>query len=273
MGTDILEKSRTENRNDTIGTAYPYSKMPIVNSQLSGKYDLFGLGMRYAALDTEEDEDWYTVSLTAEETYFVDLRNIGKTNCFIELYYFNSDGTGYYYTTNPEDMPVFEKWQEKYFYFTAENTGTYYIRICNGGDWTKEVNYFFYVGPAIQYFDIVNMQTYGTIQINGNYKTYTCDLSGTAVPSTTSIVNLSITDSFPKGTECSEVVKYMSAGGKTYYASSNDTLSGINGVSLGQSWTIGAKCQNGTHFTYWSGKLNGRFACIMEPYPGNEVSF
>lgn len=224
-----------------------------------------------------DDEDWFYTNLTAGEDYFVDLRNIGKSNWYIELYYLRTDGTGYYYSTNPVEMPVFEKWQEKYFYFTAQDTGKYYIRIASGNDWSDEMHYFFYVGPAIQYFDIVDMPTYGGVQIYGNsYQTYTCDLRGIAVPATTAIVNLSMTDNFPQGKECSEVEKYMSAGGKTYYSSSggkSNVINNIGKVSLGQLWTIGGRCANGNHFTYWSGRLNGRFACIMAPYPGNEVSF
>jgi hypothetical protein len=38
-------------------------------------------------------------------------------------------------------------------------------------------------------------------------------------------------------------------------------------------WTIGGRCAKGTHFTYWSAELNGRFGCVMAPYPGNELSF
>lgn len=263
--------------NDTIDTAFPYSQVPVVNSQMTSKYDLYGLGMRYAGLHSEDDVDWFSVNLTAGEDYFVDLRNIGKSNWYIELYYLESDGSGYYYSTNPEIMPVFEKWPEKYFYFTAEDTGTYYIRISNGDDWSNEMYYFFYVGPAIQYFNIVDMPTYGTAQIyEYDYTTYTCDLTGDAVPATTAIVNLTMTDSFPPGNTCGKVEKYMRAGLKTYYSSSGsnpNTITNIAGASLGQLWTIGGKCGDGKHSTYWTGKLNGRFGCVMAPYPGLELSF
>lgn len=263
--------------NDTFQTAYPYNSVPIVKSELTSNNDLYGLGMRHAGLHSADDEDWYYTNLTAGQKYFVDLRNIGKTNWYIEVYYLRADQTGYYYTTDPEEMPVFEKWQEKYFYFTAQDTGKYYIRIANGGDWSDTMHYFFYVGPAVQYFDIVDMPTYGGTQIFANsYQTYTCDLRGVAVPATTAIVNLYMTDSFSQGKICSEVQKYMSAGGKTYYSPNGGTsnvIGNINGASLGQLWTIGGRCAKGTHFTYWSGRLNGRFACVMEPYPGNEVSF
>lgn len=262
--------------NNTISTAFPYERVNELAPRLTDKFQLFSLGMRNAGLHSADDEDWFSVSLTAGEDYFVDLRNIGKTNWFIELYYINTDGTGYRYTTNPLVYPVFEKWQEKYFYFTAENTGTYYIRIANGGDWTSDQYYFFYVGPAIKYFDIVEMPTYDSVQIFGsNYKTYTCDLRN-AVPATTAIVNLSISDNFPQGTVCPEVEKYMSAGGKTYYSrsgGSSDIINNIGSASLGQLWTIGGRCAKGTHYTLWGGKINGRFGCIMAPYPGNELSF
>lgn len=262
--------------NDTITTAYPYDRVPVITPALTNKIDLYWLGMRSAGLHSEEDEDWYYVNLTAGEDYFVDIRNVGLRNWYIELYYIRSDGTGYYYTTNPEEEPVYEKKPEKYFYFTAQDTGRYYIKIANGGDWANKLNYFFYVGPAIQTFDIVDMPTYGGVQFLGNtYKTYVCDLNG-IVPAQTAIVNLSMSDSITSGNKCTEIEKYMMAGGKRYSNDSggqSDVIRNITGASLGQVWTIGARCAKNLHLTTWSGVLNGRFVCIMEPYPGNELSF
>ena len=51
------------------------------------------------------------------------------------------------------------------FYFTAKDTGKFYIRICSGNDWVDSMYYFFYVGPAIQTFDIVDMPTYGGVNL------------------------------------------------------------------------------------------------------------
>lgn len=261
--------------NDTIFTAYPYEQVPVVNEKLTNINQLFGLGMRHAGLHSATDEDWYSIDLTAGETYFVDLRNIRPSNWYIELYYLSNNG-GYYYTTNPSEVPAFENWHEKYFYFEAQNTGTYYIHITSGGEGMDEMHYFFYVGPAIQYFDIEGMPTGGSVQIFGNgYQTYTCDLRED-VPATTAIVNLYVVSSFLQGTECSEVEVYMSAGGKTYYNASGGLSNAINniaGAPLGQIWTIGGRCANGLHYTRWTARLYGRFACIMAPFPGNEVSF
>lgn len=262
--------------NNTPETAFPYEQVNKLKTQVTSKYDLFSLGMRNASLHSADDVDWFSVNLTAGETYFVDLRNIGKTNWYIELYYFDGAGSGYYYTTDPAERPVYEKWQEKYFYFTAEDTGTYYIRIANGGEWSSDLYYFFYVGPAIQFFDIVDMPTYDSVQIFGSdYKTYTCDLRN-AVPPTTEIVNLSMADKFWYGETCMEIEKYMSTGGAKYSnrrGGGSDTINSISGVSLGQLWTIGGRCAKGIHFSTWAGVLNGRFGCVMAPYPGNELSF
>ena len=263
--------------NDTIVTAYPYSKVPVVTSKVTSKNDFYSLGMKHAGLHSKEDEDWFYTELQSGQEYFVDLRNVGKTNWFISLYYFNEDGTGYYYTTDPSQKSVYEKKPEKYFYFTAEDTGKYYIRICNGNDWDDNMHYFFYVGPSIQYFDIVDFKTYGGTQLYANgYQTYGLDLIGGGTPEITAIVNMSIKDTFPDGKKCLEVEKYMSAGGKTYYSAAggdSDVIQNIKGASLGQLWTIGGRCAKGTHFTYWSAELNGRFGCVMAPYPGNELSF
>lgn len=46
----------------------------------------------------------------------------------------------------------------------------------------------------------------------------------------------------------------------------------ISGASLGQLWTISGKCANGSAFVTWSPKINGRFVCIMAPYPGDEIA-
>ena len=261
--------------NDTFTTAYPNNQVPEMTPQLTGKNQLFTLGMRHAGLHSAEDEDWYSIKLTAGETYFVDIRNLVQCDWFIEVYYIRSDNTGYCYSSDPSLRPVYSKKTEKYFYFDAQDTGTHYIRVTSGGDWSDQMHYFFYVGPAIQTFDIVDMPTYGGVQMVGSsYRTYTCDLSGMAVPAQTAIVNLSMSDSFSGSTICPEVDKYMSAGGGTYYSKSgSNVISGIANASLGQAWTIGGRCSKSMHATYWSGKLNGRFACIMAPYPGNELSF
>lgn len=261
--------------NDTWETAYPYSQCTGICDAIRKKDDLYRLGMKNGSLHSETDEDWYSINLTAGETYFVDLRNLGSTNWYIELYYFPGN---YYYTTDPELRPVYEKRPEKYFYFEAEDTGTYHIRITSGNDWEDRMYYYFYVGPAIQTFDIINMPTYGGTQLfGGTYKTYNCDLSnGLSFPKETAIINLSLKDNFPTGNECSEVDKYMKAGGKTYYNTSGTGSSVINNISqasIGQNWTIGGKCAKNMHVTDWSCTMSGRFACIMEPYPGNELSF
>ena len=75
--------------------------------------------MRYGSLDSPDDVDWYTVDLTANQKYFVDLRNVGETNWYIELYY--SDGKNRcYYTTNPSEKPVYEK-KPKSIYHLQQN--------------------------------------------------------------------------------------------------------------------------------------------------------
>ncbi len=260
--------------NDSLEAAYPYSKIPTSCTSISTKTDLFRLGMKEGSLHNETDEDWYSVNLMAGETYFVDLRNVGLSNCFIEVYFESSDGNRYYYTTNPEKKPIYSKKSEKYFYFEAEETCKYYIRINNGGDWTGYKPYYFYVGSAIQTFRISDYPV-GGFYLSGNYETLSLNLNNSIVPKNTSIVNMSITDNFTKGNPCSEVDKYMRVfGGKTYYNTSgtgSSTINNISGVSLGGIWTVGAKCARNRHVTQWSGALNGTFQCIMEPYPGNEL--
>ncbi len=253
--------------NDTRETAYPYSKVETLTTQLTGRDQLYDLGMKHAGLHSATDEDWYTVSITAGQTYFVDLRNVGKRNWYIELYNFDK---GYYYTTDPNEKPELMDIGEKAFYFKAQDTGTFYIRVCSNGEWKgDEMHYFFYVGPAIQTYRIVGFPTYGqTGGLNSPNDKYSFNMVG-EVPSQTAIVNMSITDSFFRGSACTELNKYMSAGGKTYYntGSGENTIGGISGASLGQVWTFGASCARNMHgSTHWSATLNGSFQCVMEPY-------
>lgn len=62
-------------------------------------------------------------------------------------------------------------------------------------------------------------------------------------------------------------------GGRTYYNTPGDNaIKSITNASIGQLWTFGAKCSQNTHSgVHWSGRINGKFKCIMEPYPGNEL--
>lgn len=94
--------------NNTPQTAYPYDQVPVLQSELTNKYDLYYLGMRSAGLHSPSDEDWYTIDLTAGEEYFVDLRNVGNTNWYIEVYNWEV-AEPYRYSTNPEKKPIYEK--------------------------------------------------------------------------------------------------------------------------------------------------------------------
>lgn len=260
--------------NNTKDTAYPYSKIPTARTTISTKSDLFWLGMKEGNLHDENDVDYYSIDLTAGKRYFIDLRNVGTSNYYIELIHYNSDGTGYMYTTNPSRKPKFEKKPEKYLYITAEDTGKFYIKIANGGDWsTARGTYFFYVGPEYQTYRISNYPI-GGFYLSGDYETLSLNF-GSAVPKEATIVNMSITDNFTKGNPCSEVDKYMKIfGGKTYYNTSgtgSSTINNISGASLNELWIIGAKCARNRHVTQWSGSLNGSFKCRMAPYPGNEL--
>lgn len=246
-----------------------------MTTQLSTRNDLYRLGMRHANLHSATDVDWYvTEDLKSGDTCFVDIRNVGKSNVYIEVYYIYPDNTATYYTTNPTVYDWYENAPEKYFYFTPEEDGKYYIRVASDGNWNADMmDYFFFVGNAIQEFDIVSFPT-GSVQIWGDdYRTYTFDISSGVVPSQTAIVSISLANSFSDGNSCSEIESYMSASSGTYYSDSNGMLKNITGVSLGQRWTIGGRCADGKHFLYWGARLYGSFVCIMEPYPGNELDF
>lgn len=139
--------------NDTFLTAYPYNNVADLTPKLSKMNQLYTLGMKHAGLHSETDEDWFSINLTAGTQYFVDLRNIGRMNWYIELYYVQSHDEngykgykGYKYTTDPEQNPIYKDHPEKFFYFTAQDTGTYYIRVTSGNAWEDSMHYFFYVG-------------------------------------------------------------------------------------------------------------------------------
>ena len=80
---------------------------------ITNKSDLFRLGMKSGTLNDPKEEHWYTVDLKAGTRYFVDIRNVGKTNCYIELSYILNGETKYFYTTNPERKEVYHLKPEK----------------------------------------------------------------------------------------------------------------------------------------------------------------
>lgn len=262
--------------NDTWMTATPYNSVETITTQVTNNNCLYSLGMKHANLSSADDEDWYSLNIqvTGEEEkdlYFVDLRNIGRRDWYIELYY-QDNGAWYYYTSDPSVYPMYQGAAEKYFYFTVDCSATYYARVTSGNDWVQSMDYFFYVGRAVTEFDINDMPTYGGVNLfGGTYQTYTCDLRN-AFPAVTSIEELQITNSFSSG-QCSEIDIRLAAGGHNYYnTSGSSNIRNIRGVSLNQIWTIGAKCSQNMHSgTHWSGRLNGSFECIMAPYPGNEL--
>lgn len=264
--------------NDNFLEAKPYSQVEDLTPKLTNTNQLWSLGMKHAGLHSETDEDWFSIDLEAGEEYFIDLRNIGRMNWYIELYYIQGDVengfSGYKYTTDPNIYPAYQDKPEKYFYLVPEDSGTFYIRITSGGDWQDSMHYFFYVGPSVQTFYISNMLTMGGVQLNslGSYSTYTSDLRD-AVPEITYIHSLYVTDSFSgTATQCGSVNKCLTAGGKSYYSEGENNVKNITGASLGQVWTIGGACShNRSHTPYWSARLNGRFSCVMAPYPGNEL--
>lgn len=108
--------------NNTYQTAYPYNQVPILQNELTSKYDLYYLGMRSAGLHSANDEDWYTIDLTAGEIYFLDIRNVGNTNWYIELYNLAPDKL-YYYTTDPEEEPIYEKNQRNIYILRQKTQG------------------------------------------------------------------------------------------------------------------------------------------------------
>ncbi len=95
--------------NDSPTTAFSYSKVETLTTQVTSNNDLYRLGMKAAGLHSETDEDWFYTSLTAGETYFVDLRNVGRRDWYIELYYLGEDlDSSYFYSTNPEYNSVYK---------------------------------------------------------------------------------------------------------------------------------------------------------------------
>ena len=77
------------------------ARVETLTTQVTNNNDLYRLGMKSAGLHSETDEDWFYTSLTAGETYFVDLRNVGRRDWYIELYYLGEDlDSSYFYTTD-----------------------------------------------------------------------------------------------------------------------------------------------------------------------------
>ncbi len=234
------------------------------------------LGMKSGTLNDPKEEHWYTVDLKAGTRYFVDIRNVGETNCYIEVYYNVNNQNQYFYTTNPEENDIYDLKPEKYLYMTAPVTGKYYIKIASSDNWEHSSsftkNYFFYVGPENQTYTISGYPIGGVSIFGSDKKSLSLDLFG-VVPESATIVNLSISDTFPLGSPCTDIEKSMRYfGGKTYSnIGGSSEIYGMSGVNLRQSWNVYVKCGQGSHVTQWVGRLNCKFKCKMAPHPGNEL--
>lgn len=115
----------TDHNNHTKETAFPYSNLPEMAAT-----DLYLLGMKSGELRTPEQEDWYTVNLTAGKRYFIDIRNMGVQDWIIEVRNYTADGGYYYWTTDKEK---FNNSSERYMYIRPDTSGTHYIRIYSKG--------------------------------------------------------------------------------------------------------------------------------------------
>lgn len=255
--------------NDTKETAYSYGSVNTISTKITNTNSLFDLGMKNASLHSATDVDWYSIYLVEGQQYFMDLRNIGGQDWYIELYYYDSEGE--VKESHSTNQDKYDGKAEKYQYFTAQHTGTYYIKIASKGEWESSLYYYFYVGPVWEEFEIENLATEGNIWVGANYSTYSFDLRN-AVPKQTKIIELSLSDSFISSATCSNMSKRLTAGGRSYYNTvGREQINGISGASLGQVWKISACCASGAHRTQWSARMNGRFSCKMAPFPGNEI--
>ena len=266
--------------NDVRSDAYYYNLAPDVEPQIAHYGRLYALGMKHANLDSEDDVDWYYAYCTAGVQYFTTLRNIGTKDYYIEISHFESENDQDPIYSETTDLPKFSGKSEKYIKFTAPYTGKYYIKVARSGEWVEtDTDYFFYFGPRIKQFNIVNLPTGGGVQVIGSsYSTYTSNLLYT-FPRTSSIITLRVSDYFTSG-YCNNVKKRLRSSTGTYYynntstnTTDHDTMIGRAGVNLSQQWTIGAGCShNGLHAPfYWSARLNGNVSCVMEPFPGNDI--
>lgn len=253
--------------NDTMETAYNYAKIPEINGTL------YNTGFKSANLHTVTDEDWYYTTLTAGNTYFLDLRNIGSTTGFnISLLYFNDDNTFDYITSIGDSR--FSDRPEKYYYFRPNKSGKYYVLITGDGVHTSALNYFFYIGDVQRTFTYT--KSVGNVTINGNtYQTAKrIDLTGVVVPLESIVLSMSFSNDF-SGTQCYECQKKVTASdGKSYYSSSSgdtDILNISRYQYLDQVWMVSGRCTDDRHTTTWKPTMTAKYSCIMQPYPGNEV--
>ena len=257
--------------NNSMEEAVPYTQASAFDTQITANSDVYTLGMRHAGLHDENDEDWYTISLSKGTEYIMDIRNTGARNWYIEVLHYDNGKVNEKYSTNPDDQTEFEKADEKYKTFTPNYSGTYYIHVVNGGDWAEGMHYFFYVGLKQRSFSFVDILTHGYTTVYGtNYRTYTADMTDIA-PRGAVITSLSVTDTFPDGNACSELDKRITINGRNFTNTSgtgNSTINlGSNQPLFGSTWTLGAKCARRSHVTTWSAEVSGRVSCQMQiPY-------
>lgn len=109
--------------NDTIATAYPYENTEKIKHQDGEWQGHFNCYYAYTRLETEDDLDFFKITVTPGIRYVIALKNVCVTQVRdIRLYYQKPNGDWYY-------VYVKEKKENQTIGHFYPTTNTYYIRI------------------------------------------------------------------------------------------------------------------------------------------------
>lgn len=126
--------------NDTIETAYPYSKTTKIaheDGEYLGHYNCY---YAYTRLETADDVDWFKVNVRTGYRYVAALKNVWSDQIRdMRLYYQTSNGTWRY-------MEVIEKVSGQTIFHFIPTATTYYIEISGepapGHSHSSDTNWF-----------------------------------------------------------------------------------------------------------------------------------
>lgn len=238
--------------NDSLDTAYPYSSC----TKMSGND--FVENYVSASIHDANDNDFYSINLTAGTEYFFHLKNLTVDNDLFLVAPNRQDAWGITQTGTTEE----------FFYFEAPTTGKYYVFIRGNGNPTVGLNYFFYAGPSV-ITESKQLDTNLEIKFSGAGTSayYKFDTNG-LVKANSWLKQVSI-DSSGSGYWVGFTKRLRSENGNVY---SNQVGSGIDYIHYDeyteradQVWEISGSCTQGTTYFTWRPRVNVVYSYIMQP--------
>lgn len=234
--------------NNDFDEAFPY------NSTVKMTGNPFSEGYVAAGIHDEDDNDYFSINLSAGTDYFFSLKNLYND---YDLIVFSPDLSGYwanaYYGTTPES-----------FYMNAPTTGTYYVVIVGNG-LPEYYNYFFKAVKAIQ-TKHVKIPSGLTFNFNGAGSTSYLAFDTRSIIPSDAVLNSVRIDSNGTGS-WTGLTKYLRASNGRVYSNQDGTgLDYINYPTntqyASQLWGIAGKVYEPTRYFTWKPNVSMEYTYV-----------